>query len=429
METKDTPRDTATPPTSAAAHPAPETAPAQDRARQMQWLKERARWYNLIVDRHLQTLERSVTTRTLNTQSRRTLKAARHALEAFGQELEQLVHYAESVSSHLQENTNLASDIERQIQHGNEKTAELVGKMDQIEAAMNAMRRDTQAFLRDARAITKLADKSQEIAQQTRLLALNAAIEAARAGEHGRGFAVVADEVKKLAQNSEAAAAEIRQSAEAIGSGVSRVNTHVDTGIHRIQDSLGSLEDVIEMLAMVNVCTRRSNDDQKALETTNSANDAFAALQRHMETLAQALDETGQRLARLDETLGQPLPPLAEPPPPVSKLPPIMQLDQAMLCHRDWYERVLHLLLSDAREQAEGQAAAPACFSRLEAREDSLPPEAAQAVAELEALEDTMAQAFARLCRDPNAGGLDAVQTMEARMIALWRQGAEALLA
>ena len=49
------------------------------------------------------------------------------------------------------------------------------------------------------------------IADQTKLLALNAAIEAAHAGEHGRGFAVVAEEVKRLAAETAAQTAQIRE--------------------------------------------------------------------------------------------------------------------------------------------------------------------------------------------------------------------------
>jgi len=72
------------------------------------------------------------------------------------------------------------------------------------------------------------------IAGQTNLLALNAAIEAARAGEQGRGFAVVAEEVRKLAEQSEQAAHQIKNLVDKNHGSIGNVVGAIDLAIRDI---------------------------------------------------------------------------------------------------------------------------------------------------------------------------------------------------
>ncbi len=101
----------------------------------------------------------------------------------------------EQMTSNIQQNTDNAQQTEKIA----------------IKVAED-MKEGSAAVMQTVSSMKKIAEKIGiigEIARQTNLLALNAAVEAARAGDHGRGFAVVAAEVRKLAERSQAAAAEI----------------------------------------------------------------------------------------------------------------------------------------------------------------------------------------------------------------------------
>ncbi|MBJ7328793.1 MAG: methyl-accepting chemotaxis protein [Solirubrobacteraceae bacterium] len=86
-----------------------------------------------------------------------------------------------------------------------------------------------------------IVDTITAIAAQTNLLALNAAIEAARAGEQGRGFAVVAEEVRKLAEESQSAAASISELIEQIQADTRVTVEAVEGGARQTDDGVAAV--------------------------------------------------------------------------------------------------------------------------------------------------------------------------------------------
>ncbi len=110
------------------------------------------------------------------------------SVEEASSSMEQMAANIRQNADNSQQTDKIAGKAARDAQEGGEAVSQAVDAMKEIAGKISII---------------------EEIARQTNLLALNAAIEAARAGEHGKGFAVVAAEVRKLAERSQAAAAEI----------------------------------------------------------------------------------------------------------------------------------------------------------------------------------------------------------------------------
>jgi methyl-accepting chemotaxis protein len=120
-------------------------------------------------------------------------------------------------------------------EHATEAIQQVAASSEQVAGTIRALSERSEK-------IGGIVDTITGIAEQTNLLALNAAIEAARAGEQGRGFAVVAEEVRKLAEESQTAAAEIAGLIGEIQTETGRAVSVVADGARRTEDGVATVQ-------------------------------------------------------------------------------------------------------------------------------------------------------------------------------------------
>ncbi len=186
-----------------------------------------------------------------------------------------------------------------------ERMKDVVIALDRVETSSTENRAKIGTLSKGVDTITGLVGAITQIADQTNLLALNAAIEAARAGDAGRGFAVVAEEVRKLAEESNRAAQEIRgiiaplrasaEEAISAASETERILGGVSSSARDVQEkltaSLGEIAGVNEVMQNI-----------AAVAAMQSA--ASGEMAKAIDGIAKSTSQTVEHLGGIRESAG-----------------------------------------------------------------------------------------------------------------------------
>ncbi|MED4971730.1 methyl-accepting chemotaxis protein, partial [Geobacillus thermoleovorans] len=163
------------------------------------------------------------------------------AVEQAGDVIGQMVERVQLMRAAVERVVRQAGDAWSSAAEGIRLIEETKTNMDAMQRGIGEMTALIDKAANEAARVHEMIAAIRTIAKQTNLLALNASIEAARAGEAGRGFSIVAEEVRKLAEDTNAFAAEIFASLDAMTNALKETVQAVQGSGLRVETTKDSL--------------------------------------------------------------------------------------------------------------------------------------------------------------------------------------------
>ena len=204
----------------------------------------------------------------------------------------------------ISEKLQNGEDYSGEIKHEAFATGERAqNNKDHVSVEFAKIQSQMEEKIEGSRAVTQintLTENIIKIASQTNLLALNASIEAARAGDAGKGFAVVAGEIGNLAENSQEAAAGIREVSERVIASVNALAEEAQNMITFLETTtMKGYEELVE------ISDEYRNSADRFSELMSTISDQFGVIRDRIEQMKESTDALNTAVEDTSESLSK----------------------------------------------------------------------------------------------------------------------------
>ncbi|MDM7858941.1 methyl-accepting chemotaxis protein [Thiopseudomonas acetoxidans] len=167
-------------------------------------------------------------------------------------------------STQIADYSHVVVDVANQTLDSSKKGADT---MQNLQERMADIHQDSAVSLQEilqlghqSKAISKVMDLINDLADQTKLIAFNAALEASSAGESGKRFSVVASEIRRLADSVTDSTFEIEGRIQEVQDSINRLVITSEKGSTSIQQGMQlSSETAHELSMLVDAASKTSN--------------------------------------------------------------------------------------------------------------------------------------------------------------------------